>query len=331
MEPDQPMASKSPTVVIADDSPTLRRIVTSVLTREGFVVVPAEDGVAAVQQVFRTMPDVVVLDIQMPRVSGYVAARLLKDDWQTADIPVVMLTSLDAASDRYWGAQTGADRYLTKDFQAPQLVAAVHDVLAAAEAASGGQPSLRPEPVELSDDDVLCRVCDLLDRKLFETSVAAEVTALAATTQGFEATVAGVLDVLRRFVDYDLASVLLSEERTAYLAVARPTSQAQYAELLGSAVQALATATGDELGVGDLELRIADPDGLLGEEDEAPMATFLSMPLKGHGGRVIGLLALSSAQKNAFGETALATLRLVDGPAAVVVDNARLAAVLPIS
>jgi CheY-like chemotaxis protein len=70
-----------PTVVIADDSPTLRRIVTSVLTREGFDVVTAEDGVEAVQAVFRTMPDAVVLDVQMPRVSGYVAARLLKDDW----------------------------------------------------------------------------------------------------------------------------------------------------------------------------------------------------------------------------------------------------------
>jgi GAF domain-containing protein len=54
------------------------------------------------------------------------------------------------------------------------------------------------------------------------------------------------------------------------------------------------------------------------------MSTFLSMPLKGHGGHVMGVLALSSAAKNAFGETALATLRLIDGPAALVIDNARL-------
>src|SRR5947208_10833367 len=73
-----------PTVVIADDSPTLRRIVSSVLTRDGFEVIQAEDGVEAVQTVLRTMPDAVVLDVQMPRVSGYVAARLSKDDCQTA-------------------------------------------------------------------------------------------------------------------------------------------------------------------------------------------------------------------------------------------------------
>jgi GAF domain-containing protein len=139
--------------------------------------------------------------------------------------------------------------------------------------------------------------------------------------------VAGVLEVLRRFVDYDLASVLLLEERTAYVAVAQETSQAQYSELLNAAVDGLSAVTGVDTDVAELELRLADPEGFLGEDDDRGMATFLSMPLKGGGGRVIGLLALSSGQKNAFGETALSTLRLVDGPAAIVIDNARLAEV----
>lgn len=314
-----------PTVVIADDSPTLRRIVTSVLTKDGFEVVAAEDGVQAVQAVFQHQPDAVVLDVQMPRVSGYVAARLLKDDWQTADIPVIMLTSLDAASDRYWASQAGADRYLTKDFEAPELTAAVNDVIAAAAQARGGRPALRPDPVSLDDDDVLSRVCDLLDRKLFETSVAGDVTALAASSVGFEQTVAEVLGLLQKFVDYDLASVLLLEERTAYVAVTREASQAQYTDFLGAGAEAVSAATGAAYSADELDARVMDPQGFLGADDEGRMATFLSMPLRGHGGRVVGVLALSSATKNAFGETALATLRLVEGPAAIVIDNARLA------
>jgi DNA-binding response OmpR family regulator len=316
-----------PTVVIADDSPTLRRIVSSVLTRDGFEVIQAEDGVEAVQVVLRTMPDAVVLDVQMPRVSGYVAARLLKDDWQTAEIPVILLTSLDAASDRYWGKHAGADRYLTKDFEAPQLVEAVREVLAAAEDARGGRPALKADPIEITADDVMSRVCDLLDRKLFETQVAADVTALAATTHGFEHTVAGVLDILKRVVDYDLASVLLLQERAAYVSVSGATSQAHYSEFVAAVADAAAQSSGEEVPVADLDVRLADPEDLLGDEDEARMSTFLSMPLKGHGGRVVGVLALSSGTKNAFGETALATLRLIDGPAAIVIDNARLAEV----
>jgi CheY-like chemotaxis protein len=309
------------TVVIADDSPTLRRIVSTVLERAGFTVVQAEDGVEAVQAVLRHQPDAVVLDVQMPRVSGYVAARLLKDDWQTKEIPILLLTSLDAASDRYWGENVGADRYLTKDFEAPQLVEAVEEVLKKAEAARGGRPALRPDPVELTDDDVLGRVCDLLDRKLFEASVAAEVTGIAADVHGFEETVATVLGVLGQIVDYDLASVLMLDTRTAYMTVARATSHTQYGEFIQAVADAGTQVTGSPLMVQDLTPRIADPAGDLGAEDEGTMATFLSMPLR-VGGRDIGVLALSSAQKNAFGETALSTLKLVASPAAIVIANA---------
>ncbi|HVQ88350.1 MAG TPA: response regulator [Actinomycetes bacterium] len=313
-----------PTVVIADDSPTLRRIVSTVLEREGYTVVQAEDGVQAVQAVFRYMPDAVVLDVQMPRVSGYVAARLLKDDWRTAEIPLLLLTSLDAASDRYWGAQVGADRFLTKDFEAPQLVEAVHEVLSKADADRGGRPPLRPDPVEMQDDDVFGSISDLLDRKLFESSIAAEVTGIASEVHGFEETIAEVLDVLSRVVDYDLAAVLMLDDSSTYIRVARETSQQQYAEFFEAVADAATDSTGQQVSVDDLQARVADPEGNLGAEDEGEMATFLSMPLKA-GGRMIGVLALSSARANAFGETSLNTLRLVSSPAGIVIANARYA------
>jgi DNA-binding response OmpR family regulator len=318
-------------IVIADDSSTLRRIVTSVLTREGHEVVATEDGIGAVQAVFAGQPDAVVLDVQMPRVSGFIAARLLKDDWQTADIPVVMLTSLDAASDRYWAGQAGVDRYLTKDFQAGELAATVTEVLAAADAARGGRPALRPDPLELSEEDVLSRVCDLLDRKLFESSVAQSVTAIAATANGVEASVAALLGVLQRFVGYHLAAVLLGAESAAYVAIGQPTSAEHYGAFLAAAAEALSSYGGQAVPVAELSTRVAQAGGdivaveELSNPDAAAMSTYLSMPLRGHGGKVVGVLALSSSVKNAFGETALSTLKLIEGPAAIVIDNARLA------
>lgn len=309
------------TVVIADDSPTLRRIVTSVLTKEGHEVIAAEDGVQAVQAVFRTMPDACVFDVQMPRVSGFIAARVVKDDWMTAQIPVVLLTSLDAASDRYWGTQVGADRYLSKDFEASDLSTALTELLAERPDTPAG---LRPDPVELSDDDVLQRVCDLLDRKLFETSVQNEVIGLAGRSLSFEQTIEELLKQLQRFVDYDLCGVLLPDDNVAYVSVAHECSVVHYDKFLDSAAESLAQATGTPLTADTLDARVADPDDLLDEDDDSsPMATYLSMPLRGRGGRVVGLLALSSATKNAFGETALSTLRLIETPAAVVIDAAR--------
>lgn len=319
-------------IVIADDSPTLRRIVSSVLVKEGHEVVAAEDGIGAVQAVFLHQPDAVVLDVQMPRVSGFIAARVLKDDWQTADTPVVMLTSLGAASDRYWAGQAGVDRYLTKDFEAGELAATLAEVLKAAEAERGGRPPLRPDPLELSEEDVLSRVCDLLDRKLFESSVAQAVTAIAATANGLESSVASLLGVLQRFVGYDLAAVLLAAERCVYVAVGKDTAREHYDAFLAAAADAVSSYGGAPLGLGELSTRVAQAGGTLVDDPEdlpagpegAAMATWLSMPLRGHGGAVVGVLALSSATPNAFGETALSTLKLIEGPAAIVIDNARL-------
>jgi CheY-like chemotaxis protein len=320
-----------PRVVVADDSPTLRKVVASILTREGFdVVAAAEDGLAAVQAVHLHQPDAVVMDVQMPRLSGYVAARLLKEDWATADIPVILLTSLDAASDRYWGAQAGADRYLTKDFQADELAPALREVLAAAEQARGGA-RLYPDPVELDADDFLERTCEVFDRTLFQTSLAASMTHLAATCPDLESTVAGVLRVIGAVVESSLAGVVLVAERAAYITVSQGVSQSHYREFLRRAADVISSSIGAPFAPENLTVRVADPSGLLGEVDdpaEAELATFLSMPLRGAGaagpGSVVGVLALSSPVVAGFGDAAMTTLRLLEAPAGLVVDNGRL-------
>jgi transcriptional regulator with GAF, ATPase, and Fis domain len=165
-----------------------------------------------------------------------------------------------------------------------------------------------------------------LDRKLFESSVAAEVTAIASEVHGFEETIAEVLDVLNRVVEYDLAAVLMLDDKSTYIRVARETSKQQYSEFFGAVAVAASDSSGETVSVSELRARVADPEEYLGDDDEGEMATFLSMPLKA-GGRKVGVLALSSAKANAFGETSLNTLRLVASPAGIVLANARYAGV----
>jgi len=159
------------------------------------------------------------------------------------------------------------------------------------------------------------------------------VTAIAATASGLEGTVAALLGVLNRFVGYDLAAVLLGAERQAYVAVGKPTANSHYAEFLERSADGLSGYSGETITASALATMVAqaggtlveDPDDLPAGPEQEKMSTFLSMPLRGHGGSVVGVLALSSAMKNAFGETALSTLKLIEGPAAIVIDNARLA------
>src|SRR5439155_19199313 len=133
-----------------------------------------------------------------------------------------------------------------------------------------------------SEDDVVGRLCDILDRKLFESQVAAEVTAVAADVHGFEETVAALLGILARIVDYDLAAVMMLDDRTTYLTVAREASTEQYHHFFRAVADAATQSSGYEVTPADLVPRVADPQGLLGA-DEGGMATFLSMPHRAPG------------------------------------------------
>jgi len=114
-----------PKILVADDAPDNVALVQDVLAVEGYEVIPAYDGAEALLQIRLHLPDLVLLDINMPRLDGYEVCRRLKEDAETADIPVLMLTALAEPDYRVKGLQLGAEDYLTKPFDYRELVARV--------------------------------------------------------------------------------------------------------------------------------------------------------------------------------------------------------------
>jgi two-component system cell cycle response regulator len=117
------------TVLIADDSLVIRAVVRSGLEEEGYRVVEAVDGSAALQQCREDPPDVVLLDIEMPGLDGYQVLSELKSDAELKDIPVVFLTSRGGMDDVVAGLRGGAHDYLKKPFEAAELLARVASAL----------------------------------------------------------------------------------------------------------------------------------------------------------------------------------------------------------
>ena len=113
-------------ILVADDEPQILDIVTRILDGAGHQVLTAIDGEEAVRRVYETHPDLVLLDIRMPRKDGATVAQQLRDDPRTRDIPVVFLTGLIRTSeaDRR-GGRTGRNIYLAKPFDAEQLLRTV--------------------------------------------------------------------------------------------------------------------------------------------------------------------------------------------------------------
>ncbi|GGQ14498.1 two-component system response regulator MprA [Actinomadura coerulea] len=131
-----------PRILVVDDEPAVRESLTSSLEFEGYRVAGAADGVTALERVERDTPDLVVLDVLMPRMDGLTTCRRLRA--LGATMPVLMLTARDMVGDRVTGLDAGADDYLAKPFDLDELLARVRALLRraamAAPAPSGGAP-----------------------------------------------------------------------------------------------------------------------------------------------------------------------------------------------
>ena len=112
-------------ILIVDDSATIRRSAESMLAAEGYDVVTAENGFEALSKVARHNPDLIFVDIMMPRLDGYQTCAIIKNNTQYRSTPVVMLTSKDGLFDQARGRVVGSDLYLTKPFTKEELLAAV--------------------------------------------------------------------------------------------------------------------------------------------------------------------------------------------------------------
>lgn len=112
-------------VMVIDDSKTIRRTAETLLKKEGCNVVTATDGFEALSKIADHQPQVVFVDIMMPRLDGYQTCALIKNNQMFKGIPVIMLSSKDGLFDKARGRIVGSDEYLTKPFTRDELLAAI--------------------------------------------------------------------------------------------------------------------------------------------------------------------------------------------------------------
>lgn len=122
-------SSRGARVVVVDDARTQAAMLRQLLQQNGYEVFCAFDGQEGLQVVAEVQPDIVIADIVMPVLDGYAMCQALKDDPLTAQTPVILLTSLQDATDIMCGLQVGADYYLTKPYQPDYLLSTIADVL----------------------------------------------------------------------------------------------------------------------------------------------------------------------------------------------------------
>jgi len=117
-------------VLIVDDEPNIVLSVEFLMRREGHEVMSAADGQAALELLGKDKPDLMILDVMMPRKNGFEVCAEVRADPQLADLPILMLTAKGREAERDKGLSLGADAYITKPFSTHELVANVNELLA---------------------------------------------------------------------------------------------------------------------------------------------------------------------------------------------------------
>ena len=142
------------TVLVVDDEPAVRRVLLMRLQMAGYRVISAEDGEAALELFQREQPDLVVLDVMMPKLDGFAVCRRLRAE---SCVPIIFLSALDAIAERVAGLDLGADDYLSKPFSPKELEARIATILRRV-----GRGSATNEPLESSNGTGVLRVGDLV-------------------------------------------------------------------------------------------------------------------------------------------------------------------------
>jgi chemosensory pili system protein ChpA (sensor histidine kinase/response regulator) len=118
-----------PLVMVVDDSITMRKVTGRVLERHNYEVMTAKDGVDAIEKLQDRLPDVMLLDIEMPRMDGYELATHMRNDPRLREVPIIMITSRTGEKHRQRAFEIGVDRYLGKPYQEAELMRNVTEIL----------------------------------------------------------------------------------------------------------------------------------------------------------------------------------------------------------
>lgn len=277
-------SSTGKTVLVADDSAIALTLLSRRLTGAGFAVVTAADGIEAAQKAYSGAPDLIILDITMPRMNGYQVCRLLKRDPLVAHIPVIILSAADSRGTEFWSLRTGADAFLMKGVGGPELLGVVEGLLAKAssrpaEVAASLPPAARRSPQ--GPEEILSKVCALMDDELYATTI--ERIELKTILENLQD---GVLTLnMERSVTAANGALCRMLEREESELIGRPCAEVLAEPAGGSALIAFEAALAGAEGA-EQDSEILRPDG-----EKTPVA-ISAVPLRDFLGATIGGVCL---------------------------------------
>lgn len=294
------MFSEKPLVLVADDELNAVVLLKHILERDGFAVESAPDGISALEKARDLHPDLILMDVQMPKMNGFEVTEVLREDPETARIPVIFVTAAAREpSDVAHGFQLGADDYIRKPYDYHELLARAHSKMRARQL----EDRLQRRSDEL---EALVRIGGELNQRLGIDNLVQLIVVIAQ-----EELKVGYVELY--LFDENRAPVLLQNTHGAGDLEAAHAVLAQAGTLVNTVFvteEPFSTHQLDDPYLEDLELAVG-----------------MAAPLKHHG-QLLGILSVARNDPPRFSESNLRMLRSIGEQAALAVRNAQLHAAL---
>jgi twitching motility two-component system response regulator PilH len=196
-------------LLLIEDSPTQLLAIKRTLEAEGYEVLESRNGAEGLVRAYGEVPDLIISDVVMSGINGYQLCRLVKNDSELSQIPVILLTKLDGSVDRFWGLKSGAERYIPKEPGFPNLIKAVRELLA--EAKVPHRLRLVSDNNGPTTDEINNRLNQLLERLLFEATIVDEVRRIGEDILDLEVITEKLFALLGSILVYQAAAIVVNQ------------------------------------------------------------------------------------------------------------------------
>ncbi len=288
---------KEKRLLIVEDSKTQLLFLQMAFEKEGYDVITAEDGLEGVSRAFLDNPDLIVSDIMMPELSGYQLCRLLKNDERVANIPIILLTSLDQPQDKFWGIRAGAEKYLVKSSDFSLLREAVKILLKKTKNSTVSKKKTPVDQKSLSWQSINSNLNQLLDKMLFESILSNEAKRLARSISNPDNLIKEVAVLVNSLIDYSCLSICLLDNNEAklYYDIKHPLPEIEIQKVTDH----LLSTVGFKPEKDDIEISFLQDSPEKNNTATSQIMSRLMIPLKIHEG-CLGYLSIYSIKESAF-------------------------------
>ncbi|PIE03182.1 MAG: hypothetical protein CSA81_03360 [Acidobacteria bacterium] len=186
-------------ILIADDSPVVRQMIAFMVKKMGYQPLLAADGLEAAEITFKEGPHLVISDIEMPKMNGFQLCRLLKSDELTKDVPLAILTSKEGVTDKFWGMDTGAERYILKNSKSRETQRVIRQLM---EENRAYEPRVHRE---ISLWEIIEKVNNTFDKKLLESKLVNQIHQAIFEVHNLKEGILKLSEIYKKVLGYSLS------------------------------------------------------------------------------------------------------------------------------